>query len=258
MNKKILALALAIVLIATAFTACKRGPELTEINGNEYPLATDSEGNTIINEDNQIAVLVTDREGEVLTHSDGENQTHWMQINGPLVVGDYVKTKEGTLAIPNGWEANEINGRVVKKNTDENCYISFGKSASLKEDETLELYLEELDAQNNAIAEAFADEEQMNALAEKDPRVKDFMGSVYTMEDKGNVTIAGVYNGERRVHTIVDKNGNIIHYVDNYYFVADDTIYSINYVCEEGQGYDPSFNFAQYVSECFVFNGEKD
>ena len=38
MSKKILALALAIVFIATAFTACKKGPELTEINGVETML----------------------------------------------------------------------------------------------------------------------------------------------------------------------------------------------------------------------------
>ena len=157
MNKKILALALAIVFIATAFTACKKGPELTEINGNEYPLAQDDNGETIINEENQIAVLVTDRNNEVLTYEDGENQTHWVQINGPLLMEDKIQTKEYSLGIPEGWEGDEIGGRVIKKGTDSKCYIQVKKMATLTGEETLDTYLEQVDAQNTAIAETFDD-----------------------------------------------------------------------------------------------------
>ena len=71
MNKKILAVALAILFIATAFTACKTKLDMTEINGTEFPLLTDKNGETIINEDNQVAVIVTDRDGEVITYENG-------------------------------------------------------------------------------------------------------------------------------------------------------------------------------------------
>ena len=257
MNKKILAVALAILFIATAFTACKTKLDMTEINGTEYPLLTDENGETIINEDNQVAVIVTDRDGEVVTYENGEEQTHWLQINGPIIVENQVRTKESTLDIPKGWEASEISGKVVKKHTDNKCYISFGKVTDLKKGETIDTYLDVIDAQNETIAEAFADEEKMKELAEKDPRIQEMIGGKYTMEDKGVVTIAGLYNGQHRVHKIVNKDGDVIHYAENYYFVAGNTLYSISYACEEGKGYDPDFSFASYVSNNFKFKEPK-
>ena len=93
MNKKILAVALAMLFIVTAFTACKSKLDMTEINGNEYPLATDKDGNTIINEENRIAVIVTDENEEVITYTDGEDQTYWLQLDGDYVTDDMVQGK---------------------------------------------------------------------------------------------------------------------------------------------------------------------
>ena len=256
MNKKILALALAIVFIATAFTACKKGPELTEINGNEYPLAQDDNGETIINEENQIAVLVTDRNNEVLTYEDGENQTHWVQINGPLLMEDKIQTKEYSLGIPEGWKGDEIGGRVIKKGTDSKCYIQVKKMATLTGEETLDTYLEQIDAQNTAIAETFDDEEQMNALIAKNPEFAAFKGCKYTV-DKGAAMITVGLNAQVRINKIVDKSGKIVHFAENYYFVANKSVYKLDYICEGGTGYDDEFNFRQYISEGFKFNVKK-
>ncbi len=253
MNKKILALALAIVFIATAFTACKKGPELTEINGNEYPLETNKDGETIVNEDNQIAVLVTDRNNEVLTYENGENQTHWVQISGPLVIEDKLQTKEYTFGIPEGWEGNEISGRVVKKGTDGQCYIQAVKVATLKGEESLDMYLESVDAQNTAIAEAFADEEQMNALIEQNPDIAEYKGCKYTIAKNTRMLTSVSLNCQVRTHKIVDKDGKLIHFAENYYFVADKSIYKLDYICEGGNGYDESFNFSSYIAENFTF-----
>jgi hypothetical protein len=256
MNKKILALALALVFIATAFTACKKGPELTEINGEEYPLAQNANGETIINEDNQIAVLVTDKNKEVLTYSDGENQTHWLQINGPLVIQDRVQTKEYSLGIPKGWQGNEISGKVTKDGTDGKCYIQLMKVDSLKGETTIETYLEEVDAQNTAIAEAFEDEEQMDALIAQYPGYAAYKGCKYTFA-KNTAMISSGLNANVRVHKIVDKNGEVIHFAENYYFVANKSIYKLDYICEGGTGYDDEFNFRQYISESFTFKETK-
>ncbi len=257
MSKKILALALAIVFIATAFTACKKGPELTEINGMELPLVTDKDGQTIINEENQIAVLVTDRNNEVLTDLEGENQTHWVQINGPLVIEDTIQTKEYSLAIPSGWEGDERSGRVNKKGTDGQCYIQVVEVATLKGEETLDTYLEEIDAQNTAIAEGFADEEQMNALIEQNPDFASYEGCKYTIAKSTGMISSAALNCQVRTHKIVDKDGKLIHFAENYYFVANKSIYKLDYICENGEGYNESFNFQQYVAEGFTFKPEK-
>lgn len=256
MSKKILALALAIVFIATAFTACKRGPELTEVNGMELPLETNKDGETIINDDNQIAVLVTDRDNEVLTYEDGENQTHWVQINGPLVIKDKVQTKEYALGIPEGWEGDPVSGRVVKKNTDGMCYIQIMKVKTLKAMETLDTYLEGIDAQNTAIAEAFVDEEQMNALVEQNPEFETYRGCVYSVAKSTAVLTSKTLNCQVRVNKITDKDGNVIHYAENYYFIADKSIYKLDYICEGGKGYKDNFNFRNYVAEGFTFKGQ--
>lgn len=257
MSKKIIALALAIVFIATAFTACGNKLELTKINGKEYPLATNKDGETIVNEHNQVAVIVTDENEEVITYSDGEDQTRWVQINGSLVIEDRIQTKDYTLAIPKGWEGDERSGKVVKKDTDGNCYISFSQVATLKAMESMDTYLEDVDAQNTAISEGFADEEQMEELIKQNPGLAAFKGCKYTIEKNTETITSGNYNCQVRVHKITDKNGDIIHYAENYYFVNNKILYKIDYVCKNGDGYDSSFNFRQYISEGFTFKAEK-
>ncbi len=207
MNKKILALALAIVFVATAFTACKKTPELTEINGKEYPLETNKDGQTIINDENQIAVIVTDKNGEAIKAGDGENQTHWLQINGPLVIEGKVQSGNYSFGIPSGWEGEEISGRVVKKGTDGDCYIQIMKVATLEKDEKLETYLERIDAQNTAIAEAFSDEEQMATLIAANPSYEAFAGCKYTVA-KNSVLLADGTHSLSRVNKIVNKDGD--------------------------------------------------
>lgn len=258
MNKKILALALAIVFIATAFTACKKGPELTEINGNEYPLETNADGETIVNEDNQIAVLVTDRNNEVLTYANGENQTHWVQITGPLVIEDRIQTEEYSLGIPEGWEGDMVSGKVVKKGTDGNCYIQVMKVADVSEEETIDTYLERVDAQNTAISEAFTDEEQMKTLIEKNPSFEKYNGCKYTITESATVITKKTLNCQIRIHKITDADGKVIHFAENYYFVANKSIYKLEYACVDGEGYNNGeFNFSSYISEAFTLKLEK-
>ena len=253
MNKKILALALAIVFVATAFTACKKTPELTKINGKEYPLETNKDGNTIINDENQIAVIVTDKNGEAIKAGDGENQTHWLQINGPIVIEGKVQSGKYSLGIPSGWEGEEISGRVVKKGTDGDCYIQVKKIRKLEKGESLETYLEQIDAQNTAIAEAFADEEQMAALVAQNPDYEAFVGSKYTVAENSVLLPDGTHSLSR-VNKIVNKDGDIIHYAENYYFLDGKEIYKLDYICENGNGYDEGFSFPQYIEEHFTYN----
>ena len=168
MNKKILAVALALLFVVAAFTACKSKLDMTEINGNEYPLMTDKDGETIVNQDNQVAVLVTDREGEVITYADGEDQTYWLQLDGDYVTDDMIQGKLYKLGVPKGWTGNKY-GRVEKDKTDGKCYIKFTTHSKLKAEETLETYLEIVDANDESIAEAINDPIQMEELIKKNP-----------------------------------------------------------------------------------------
>lgn len=235
MNKKILALALAIVFIATAFTACKQELELTKINGKEYPLATDKDGQTIVNEENQVAVLVTDFDCEVITYENGEDQTHWVQLPGAVVVEDAVQDKEYKMNIPEGWSAG-ANGKLVKDGTDNKCSISFAFISEKSKGETLETYLEGIDGQNAELASAF-----------------EAKGYSLTA-DKSSDSFDG-RNHVKYVYKITDDKGQRIHYGENYYFETEDKIYKLTYACDTGNAEDETFDFRGYLVENFKFNG---
>ena len=236
MNKKILALALAIVFIATAFTACKKGPELTKINGKDYPLAQDDNGETIINEKNQIAILVTDENKEVIKYEDGEDQTRWLQINGALIIDDKIQTKDHSFNIPEGWQGEESSARVVKDGTNGKCYMQLVQVTTPKNQEAIETYLKKLDEQNESLI----------------PGLK-AQGYTLTVEDSTDGFQGR--NHIKYVYKITDSNGQIVHYVENYYFEAEKNIYTITYACENGVGYDETFNFKGYLVENFTFKG---
>ena len=256
MNKKILAVALAILFIATAFTACKTKLDMTEINGQEYPLATDKNGETVVNEENQLAVIVTDREGEVITYENGEDQTYWLQLNGSYVSDDFVQNELYRLNVPKGWTGDSISGRVIKDKTDNKCYIKFVKNTTLKDEETLETYLDIIDEQNEEIAEVINNPDTLAELVAKNPAYAAYEGCkvTYTSDE---TTIGGVYNGEIRTYKIVNEKGEVVHYAENHYFAVEDVIYSVNYACEGGNGYDESFNFSSYLGDGFTFRDKK-
>ena len=138
MNKKIIALALAIVFVATAFVACKKEVETMKIYGNEYPVYRDDEGELIYNENNEIAILVTDRQNEeVITYEGGEPQTYWLPMDTDVVGDGFVQGNNYKLKVPSGWEGNEF-GKVEKKRTDGKCYIEFKYLAKVEAGKTLD------------------------------------------------------------------------------------------------------------------------
>ena len=255
MNKKILAVALAILFIATAFTACKTKLDMTEINGTEYPLLTDENGETIINEDNQVAVIVTDRDGEVVTYENGEEQTHWLQLSGDYVTDNQVQGKLYKLGVLKGWTGSTY-GRVEKNKTDGKCYIKFTNHKKLKSEETLETYMDTVDASNEMIGDVINDPVQFEASLEKNPALAVYKDCKYE-SSKSDATVGGKYSAQYRSYKITDKNGNIVHYAENYYFEYEGVVYSIDYACEGGKGYDNSFSFASYISSNFTFKEPK-
>lgn len=256
MNKKILALALAIVFIATAFTACKQEYEMMKIGGKEYPVYRDDEGELVINDRNEAAVLVTDENNEIITYENGEDQTRWVPLVNDYVNDDFVQGKNFKLSIPDGWEGTGF-GKVTKKNTDNKCYIEFKQLRKLKTGETIEGLLKVQDENDMLVGEALKDEAKMQEIIKQNPlqaeAIKALIGSTYTLDKKTASITKDSIRCDVRIHKIVNSSGTVVQYIENYYFVSKDTVYQLNYVCLEGKGYDESFNFAQYISDGFTF-----
>ena len=124
MEKKIIAVALVLVLIVTAFTACGKKYLMQEFDGIEYPVVTDDEGNTILNESNGVAFYVTDENNEIATNDKGETQTNWVTLKSDLATDDILAGDFYRLTVPKGWEAAGGAGRLEKKDTNEMCCIT--------------------------------------------------------------------------------------------------------------------------------------
>ena len=54
MSKKIIALALVLVTVATVFTACQKKLDMYKINGVDVPVMTNEDGKAVIDEDNRM------------------------------------------------------------------------------------------------------------------------------------------------------------------------------------------------------------
>ena len=261
MNKKIIAAALALIFVATAFTACKKEIETMKIYGNEYPVYRDENGELVYNENNEIAILVTDRQNnEVVTEKGGEPQTYWLQMDKDVVHDGYVQGSNYKLTVPSGWEGNEY-GKVEKKKTDGKCYIEFKYLAKVEKDETLEDKLKQQDEYNETIAAVLKDEAKMNQLIAENPDQADafkaYVGSNFTYEKNTATITKDSLNCEVRIVKIVDASGKLVQYAEDYYFISDGKLYMVKYTCLEGEGYDSSFNFAQYLADGFTFKPEK-
>ncbi len=237
MSKKIIAILLVFTLVITCFVACqKQKLDTVTVNGEEVALVTDDEGNTIVNDDNQVAVLVTDFDGEIVEYENGEPQTRWVEVGNGFVGDDYVMGRNYKFSIIEGWSASS-SGKVVKDGTDGNCYIKFNTIMDADDNDNFKIYLDQIDAQNESLVALFA-EKGYNLEIER---------SQTTVTDKD--LFCEIY-----IYKIVDDAGEVIHYAENHYFVAGTTIYSIDYACENGVGYDETFNFANYIKENFIFN----
>ena len=235
MSKKIIALSLAILLIVTCFVACGKKYDTTKVNGEDVILITDENGNPVIHEADNVIALVTDSNGEVLTYENGENQTRYIQIKDALEVDNFVYGDHNKMKLLSGWTVDG-RSRLVKDKTEENCHISFTLTKTLKGEETLADYLDAVDEQNDLLVDVLAKQ-----------------GSTLTMSDGTASISGGKIVAEKRVYKIVDAEGNVTHYAEKYYFVAGKSVYSLNYACENGVGYDESFNFEEFARTSFTY-----
>lgn len=252
MEKKIIAIALVLVVMVTAFVGCGQKYKTTKVGNKEYLLHTDAEGNTIIKDDKLVAV-VTDRDGEIITYENGENQTYYVPIPGSLVIDGIVRGDNFTLNILDGWTSTD-NNRINKDETDNKCYIKFEKIVKEFEiNENIDTYLDEVDNQNQKIVDAFENEETLNNLIKDNPEMAQLKGSKFTVEKSNTSLSKDNTSCQVRIYKITDKDGKVIHYAENYYFVSEKALYKLDYICEGGVGYDENFDFKSYINQNFTF-----
>ena len=252
MSKKIIALSLALMLIVTCFVACGKKYETTKINGEEVILVTDENGNPIINEKNEVVVLVTDRAGEVLTYANGEDQTRYISLQNALEIKGVAYGEHYKMNVLDGWTIG--NGdKLIKDKTDGKCYIQFLDVHTLGMNEKFDEVFAETDKANEDIQKAFEDEAKMKELIKTNPDIAKYEGCKYTIDTQETTFTSKAFPCKKYIHKIVDADGDVVHYVNNYYFLVSKTIYNVSYTCVDGVGYDAEFDFDAYLRTNFTF-----
>lgn len=255
MEKKIIAIALVLVLMVTAFVGCGQKYKTTKVGGNEYLLETDAEGNTLV-EGNQLVAVVTDSDGEIITYENGENQTYYVPIPGSLVIDGIVRGENFTLNILDGWTSTDYD-RINKDGTDNKCFIQFSKTSELENKEKFEEAFAKTDKANEDMEKAINDAEKMKELIKTNPELAKYENCKCTVDISTTTFTSDAYPCRVYVSKIVNADGNVVHYSENYYFLVEKTIYCVAYTCVDGEGYDESFNFRNYINENFTFIEEK-
>lgn len=252
MSKKIIALSLALVLIIACFTACDKKLETTKINGKDVILVTDEDGNPVINEKNQVIALVTDEAGEVITYENGEDQTRYIYIYDAIEVENVVYGENYKFNLLEGWSVG-TGKKITKNQTEGQCYISCSQAYVLEENEKFEDAFIEIDKTNKEIQEVFEDEEKFNEYLKNNPNFEKYKNCKYIIDETTTTFTNKNFPCKVYVHKIVNAKGEIVHYVNNYYFAVNKTIYNLSYVCIDGVGYDPDFDFGAYLKTNFSY-----
>ncbi len=237
MSKKILAVSMAVVIMALIFVGCKKDePIIRKIGGTEYVLATDKDGNTILDEQNQILVYPTNSDGEYVTDKDGNVSTSYVNLgNASIVTGDKAITSTYILKSSEGWYMYQ-SGYVVKDGFEENeCYI---KVIDMGESTDTENYV--------TYAEGFYEKN-----LEYKKQFEDAGYEVSVILDDTVITNKEI-SAKRQRCMVKDQSGTVILYTENHYFEYGGETYEINYACSEPKAYDENFKVADYVKENFT------
>ena len=234
MTKKIIAIACAVVLVVLVFASCTKKPKTTTINGYDYVLVTDAEGNTVLSSDGMLRAYVLDEKGYIVTNTDGSNAEKLVSLPNDVAVGDNsLGTAEYSLTMPKGWTA-EPSGKFIKDKTDNKCSVSMGFADKLEE-----ITFDEYVQKNRSYQEGVIEQ-----LRQQHPEYK-YDAKFEELTLSGHPTAVGTYK-------ITDEKGKVTHYAVQMYYYYNEQAYYVNYVCVDGAGYDESFDFVSYIQEHYI------
>lgn len=244
MNKKIIAVFCVVILMASVFSACGNKGYLLmkDENGNEHAYVTDENGSTVLNEQGDIRVYQTDEHGKIVKDENGKPKENSVKKPKVSVNSDgSVTSSIFTLSPINGWVGDKT-GKLVKKGTEDKCYISAEYYTEETDERTFSVVTDEIISNNKGVVDAINTGDYKDQGLEK--------GEVETnrFNYKG-------YSAVYMSYTLYSNDVKLIHHAENIYIVTDKgEIYCISYVCGDGVGYDKSFNFLDWANTNIEIN----
>lgn len=230
MEKKIIAVACALLMLVMAFTACGK-VIVTGDNGIEYEAVTDEEGNTVVNEDGEILVYVTDGDGDYIEDANGEPQTNVIDFPSVIAGDGIVETPYYTLTVPEGWTA-EDDGRLVRDDNG-STYIQItrlGEAGGV----TPQAYVEARQGMIDGVVSQLQADYPDTAVT--------YASHAFTAQQLDS------YVAELRAP---QSDGTMFYYAMNIYFVYDGYLYKVDYICSNGS-YDATFDALAVLDQNLV------
>ena len=236
MQKRILALALAVILIAASFAGCgKKKNMVVSKDGKEYEAVINDNGHKIYNQEGNVAVYEKDDNGKYVKNDKGEKTT--MYVIQPDEVF-YGQTYENNLLAftmkDKSWELVG-SGRFAKKDTEGQVYIAVTDLGGIPEG-FVDVYTYANDSANSKENVALRE-----ALTEQGMKME-------TTVEKVTVTSA-MLPAAMETSTIFNADGSVRYYAAAIVFLHDAHLLHINYVCGDMKFYDENVNPLALVND---------
>lgn len=228
MSKKIIAVSLIMVLMVTCLVACKRDYPTVIVDGKEYVVSTDKNGDVILDKNGDYIVYLTDVKGNFLKDSEGERQTN--KVEKPN--SDKGKTETGyIMTAPKGWTFDETTGNIVN---DENKDICLQVAKFENQDvENIDEYL------------AVLSKKEANLITELMKAYPDSTKETFeTQITEKNIPAKGMS------YKFVDSEGNVVLYSWSLYFMSGRDVYKLYCGCFNNS-YDENIDIEALFEENF-------
>lgn len=234
MIKKIIAVALAVVLCALCFTGCTKKPENVDVNGVDKPVAYNENGYAVFDEDGYVRVYETDANGKIQYDENGNPRYNYYNAEDGFVHDGMIDTPLYAFMIPKGWESYSSN-TIIKTGTDKKCKIQI--FVAYEDGTAVEDFISDNRASNQDV--------MFQAKNQHPDYTVDMDTEDFTLSSKEMPAYANTYK-------INDAEGKVIHYAVDLFFLMNGQVYDLNYLCSSGEGYDESFDFISYAKENFI------
>lgn len=242
MNKKLIAAALAVLLVALSFSACGKKKTITVPNGMEYEAVTDKDGNYVTNDRGDVAVYYKDANGKYQKDENGEKVTAYVDFPKEVVKDLSYETPYIRFTMPKEWENQKttkeqpnVSGKYALKDHPE-VKFSVENSSDLSEQNQMEDYIK-MQLSGTDMANAMIQDAQKNAAQKDEASLTENEKKLMTLSEvKTQVTDKGLLYGRHCVEiksVTLDKEGKTVG--EQYlYFVENGTIMlRFYYVCND-------------------------
>lgn len=242
MEKKVIAIVGAVVLLISVFAACAKKPTIKGNNGIEYAVVTDDEGNTVINEDGEVVIYVTDEHGKYVKDGNGERQTNYIEFPDSIINGNTYETADYVLTFPEENWTVLGSGTYTKKDTNDKVTIKIVSLGKLEMGQNLESIVSKAVDNNNIILEEIKEE------IEKEN---------YDV----NMNVTDVHltakNAPAKVVDFIfkDNEGKIIFHSFSAYYISNGKSFKIEYTCNDADFNDTAEDIVTLINESLTIKG---